>query len=579
MPSKDHSIKKINISGLLEKIAVLSISGEESSVDQILFEVLSLLMAQVSADIGQINLLPTGGRTEKLCIIKDSLPWLKKGQTLDFYDPSHGFTGMVIKSGKSLIIKNIWEKEIEGQPNPFLEITSTMSQKYLNEIKKPVASIIILPLKRDVDIFCTIELSRYRQKKSFACKEKQSLDDFAKKYGALIMEYVIDIRNRIALNTAQKKLLQMARLIASNRPLDYKDLIEPYTKLSSADIVVAFFKTGHITDARYRVVMWKGGEIREILLSDFVPSGESVLRDERDSIFPVEGEAGDKRLHRFQRRLDQLSGLSTEDRDFLLDGLSRVKSYVIYALHMLSQELGVIILGSLRPSFWQFLHMNSFLALYNSLLRSFLLNERIIQQLSDVSNKIHNPGFYMLGALKSAMISKTDPTHLKDDAAFKSLEGIHNLFIELHEQGKTLRWRKKSIYFVSWLRAFIHRKMAQLPYFKISLNLMDEHISEKRIMASDEQLETIFENLFSNSVRAITTFKIRDSSFIGRIDISIGLKEKTIEVIFTDNGEKYNTVSGRGIKQIEMEMKCLEGSMNINEKPYQTHLIFQIIDN
>jgi len=371
----------------------------------------------------------------------------------------------------------------------------------------------------------------------------------------------------------------MARLIASNRPLDYRDLMEPYTKLSSADIVVAFFKTGHITDARYRVVMWNGGDVREILLSNFVPSGESVLRDERDSIFPVEGEAGDKRLSRFQRRLDQLPDLSTEDRDFLLDGLCRVKSYVIYALHMLSQELGVIILGSQRPKFWQFLHMNSFLALYNSLLRSFLLNERIIQQLSDVSNKIHNPGFYMLGALKSAMISKTDPTHLKDDAAFKSLEGIHNLFIELHEQGKSLRWRKKSIDIASWLRAFIHRKMAQLPYVKISHILMGDNLSDKRIMASDEQLETIFENLFSNSVRAINAFKIKESSFVGIIDITMEPKEKTIEVIFLDNGEKYNTVSGRGIKQIETEMKCLEGSVMINKNPYQTYLIFPISDN
>jgi signal transduction histidine kinase len=326
-------------------------------------------------------------------------------------------------------------------------------------------------------------------------------------------------------------------------------------------------------------VMWNGGDVREILLSNFVPSGESVLRDEHDSIFPVEGEVGDKRLIRFQRRIDQLPDLSTEDRDFLLNGLSGVKSYVIYSLHMLSQELGVIILGSQRPKFWQFLHMNSFLALYNSLLRSFLLNERIIQQLSDVSNKIHNPGFYMLGALKSSMISKTNPIHLKEDNAFKSLEGIHNLFVELHEQGKALRWRKKSIYIASWLRAFIHRKMAQLPYIKISLSLMDEDLSEKRIMASDEQLETIFENLFSNSVRAINAFKIKESSFVGRIDITMDLKEKTIEVIFKDNGEKYNTVSGRGIKQIEMEMKCLEGMMIINENPYQTHLIFLIIHN
>ncbi|PIP37836.1 MAG: hypothetical protein COX19_15600, partial [Desulfobacterales bacterium CG23_combo_of_CG06-09_8_20_14_all_51_8] len=241
---------------------------------------------------------------EKLYIVKDGKHWLRKGGSLSFYDPYHGFTGMVMSSGKSLIVENIWEKVIGGHPNPFLEITTTMSDEYVAEIKKPVTSIIILPLKRGEDVFCTIELSRYRGKKPFICKEKEALDDFARKYGDLIMEYVIDIRNRIALSTAQKKLLQMARLIASNRPLDYRDLIEPYTKLSSAEIVLAFFKTGNISDTRYRVAVWKGGEIREILLNDFVPSGESVLRDERDSIFPVEGTSGDKRLCNFQRRIE-----------------------------------------------------------------------------------------------------------------------------------------------------------------------------------------------------------------------------------------------------------------------------------
>ena len=578
MSQKKHSIKKINAGRLLEKIPVLAISGEESSVDQILFEVLSLLMTQVGSDIGQINLLPMGGRVEKLCIIKDGKSWSRKGTALNFYDPFHGFTGMVMSSGKSLIVENIWDKVIDGRPNPFLEITTTMSDEYIAEIKKPVAGIILLPLKRGKDIFCTIELGRYRGRKSFICTEKEALEDFARKYGDLIMEYVIDIRNRIALNTAQKKLLQMARLIASNRSLDYRDLIEPYTKLSSADIVLAFFKTGNINDTRYRVVVWKDGELREILLHNFVPSGESVLRDERDSIFPVEGGSGDKRLCNFKRRIEKLSDISSEDRAFLLDGLSQVKSYVIYSLHMLSQELGVIILGSLRPEFWPFLHMNSFLALYNSLLRSFLLNERIIQQLSDVSNKIHNPGFYLLGALKSALVYKETPFDLENNTAFKSLKGLENLLKELHDQGRVLRWRSKKIYFALWLRAFIHRKTAQLPCFKIDLDLKDDRISEIRIMASDEQLETIFENLFSNSVRAINVVQVKKQSFIGKIDIIVEQKKKSVDVLFADNGEIYDTVSGRGINQIEMEMQSLRGEMHINKNPYQTHLVFPIAD-
>ncbi|PIP37835.1 MAG: hypothetical protein COX19_15595 [Desulfobacterales bacterium CG23_combo_of_CG06-09_8_20_14_all_51_8] len=62
MSQKGYSIKKINAGRLLEKIPVLSISGEESSVDMILFEVLSLLNAQVGADIGQVNLASPGGQ-------------------------------------------------------------------------------------------------------------------------------------------------------------------------------------------------------------------------------------------------------------------------------------------------------------------------------------------------------------------------------------------------------------------------------------------------------------------------------------------------------------------------------------
>ena len=84
---------------------------------------------------------------EKLYIVKDGKHWLRKGGSLSFYDPYHGFTGMVMSSGKSLIVENIWEKVIGGHPNPFLEITTTMSDEYVAEIKKPVTSIIILPLR------------------------------------------------------------------------------------------------------------------------------------------------------------------------------------------------------------------------------------------------------------------------------------------------------------------------------------------------------------------------------------------------------------------------------------------------
>ncbi|PIP37837.1 MAG: hypothetical protein COX19_15605 [Desulfobacterales bacterium CG23_combo_of_CG06-09_8_20_14_all_51_8] len=176
------------------------------------------------------------------------------------------------------------------------------------------------------------------------------------------------------------------------------------------------------------------------------------------------------------------------------------------------------------------------------------------------------------------MVYKNHPIELENNTAFKSIKGIETLFNELHEQGKVLRWRSKKIYFVLWLRAFITRKMAQLPCFKINFNLEDERISENRIMASDEQLETIFENLFSNSVRAITVVQIKKHSFIGKIDITVGRKEKSLEVIFTDNGAKYDTVSGRGINQIETEMQSLKGEIHINKNPYQTQLVFPIAE-
>jgi signal transduction histidine kinase len=98
-------------------------------------------------------------------------------------------------------------------------------------------------------------------------------------------------------------------------------------------------------------------------------------------------------------------------------------------------------------------------------------------------------------------------------------------------------------------------------------------------MASDEQLETIFENLLSNSVRAIAAAQVKRHSFIGKIDIIVEQKEKSVEVIFTDNGVKYDTVSGRGINQIETEMQSLKGEMHISKNPYQTHLVFPLADD
>ena len=141
---------------LPERIPALAFSGEDTAVDLILHEVLSLLADEVKADIGHINLLPKGGRVEKVCTIKDGQPWLRREMDLHLFDPYHGFTGEVMRSGKSILVKDIWAPGTEREPNPFLDVYRTMNEQYVREIKAPLASIIIAPIKRGHDIFCTI---------------------------------------------------------------------------------------------------------------------------------------------------------------------------------------------------------------------------------------------------------------------------------------------------------------------------------------------------------------------------------------------------------------------------------------
>jgi len=566
----------ITADSLLERIPAIALSGEDSAVDLICYELLRLLIKHVNADIGQISLLPKGGRIEKVCIIKDGEPWLKEGTDPQSFDSSLGFTGEVLATGKSILVEDIWSPL---PPNPFLDLASTLSKEYLEEIKKPVAAIIILPIKRGDDIFCTIELSRYRGKKTFCPVNKDLLDGFAGKYGPLIMDYVLDIKNRSAINTAQKRLLNMARLIACNKAVDYREAVEPYTKLSAADVVLVFFKTGSMYDSSYRLISWSGKEIREVLLSNFFPSKNSLLRYDGDTVFPVQGHMMDKRLTQFYAKVEKLEGLSNDDREFILACFRKIKSYVITPLHLLSQELGVVFLGSRHPEFWQYLYMNPFLASYNSLLKSFLLNERAIYYLADFSLKIHNPGFYCLGALKGS-IAKFAPELLTNKEISGPLTELDKLFTKLHDQGKALRWHYKNINIVNWIQAYLNPKTAQCPGFKIALHLKgdQECISQASIMASDEQLEMIFENLFTNSVRAITAHQAVEYRLLGEINLTIRQKNGSCLITFQDNGIQYKTVSGRGTPQIQNEMQDLKGSLYINNDPYYTILSFPVIN-
>jgi signal transduction histidine kinase len=566
--------QEIGAETLFEKLPVIAVSGGDTAVDSILMEVMKVLTAHVHADIGQITLLPKGGMGEKLYVLKDCQPWLKKGVNLKPLEPNKGFTGRVLKTGESVLIRDIWAEDDRQGGNPFLEIVGSMDYHYIQDIKKPVSSIIILPIKRGNEIFCTIELSRYRNKAPFSIDDKRRIEKFSRRYGPLIMDYVIDVRDRITVNTAHDKLLKMARLIASNAPIDHREAVEPYTRHSTADVVMALFKTGSLYESSYRmVVAWKD-DVREVLLANFIPSTGSSLRDGFDSIFPVEGEGGDRRMADFADRIEKMTGLSSKDRELIKTCLDSIKSYVIYPLHMLGQELGVVILSSRHPSFWKYLHMNPFLATYNSLLKSFLLNERLINFLSDISLKIHNPGFYCLGAIKGIIVKRA-PEMLTDPQMINALNGMEELFTELHDQGRVLRWRYKTIDVIKWIRVFIDRKEPQFPGITIDYHLENGPLEKgRKIKASDEQLETIFENLFTNSIRAINTRIEKGATIIGKIDIIIRGKNGTIDVEFKDNGMEYETVSGRGSIQIKEEMERLRGRIEITRQPYRTRLTF-----
>lgn len=558
---------------LPERIPALAFSGEESAVDLILYEVLRLLVDEVSADTGHINLLPKGGRVEKVCTLKDNQPWLRKKMDLHLFDPNRGFTGEVMRSGRSLLVKDIWEPGTDEKPNPFLDVTKTMNERYIQEIKAPVASIIIAPIKRGHDIFCTIELGRYRQREPFVEEDKELVDAFGRKYGSLVIDYILDVKNRIAVNTAHRKLLSLSRLIASNLPVDYRDAVEAYMRLTAADIGFAFFKTGELKASNYRTLVWQGEKTREVLLSDFVPSSGSILRTDSEISCPVEGEGGDSRLLNFTERIRGFPGVKEGDRRFILECLGQVRSYVAYPLHLLGQDLGAIVLGSRRQGFWEYLHMNPFLDLYNSLLKSFLLNERVIHYLSDVSMRIHNPGFYCLAGVKGPLALKY-PEAFEDPDVGAALEGLEKLLNELHDQGKVLRVREKNIPLLRWIRAFVGQKRALLPGLQIELESEGESIGDCVSRAREQQLEAIFENLFTNSVRAIASRQQNDPSLMGRVTIRAREARGNVTVVFQDNGAPYPTVSGRGLVQIREEMRHLGGTVRRYRSPYRVVLSF-----
>jgi signal transduction histidine kinase len=570
--------KKIIADKLFQRLPILALSGQKSSIELIAYEVLHLLMDGLDADIGQINLLPRGGRVEKVCIVKDGKPWLKKDMNLHLFDPTKGFHGIVMATGRAVLVDDIWAPDggSDNNSNPFLDLYPSMNDLYVAEIKKPAASTLFLPIKRGDDVFCTIELSRLRGRPPFGLAEKIPADEFAVKYGALVMNYILDIKNRIAIHTAHDKLNMLARLIATNGEVDYTGAVAAYRTLSAAEIGFAFFRGGSgYFASSLRLVAWHHDEVMEVYFPEFTPSADSILCDNSEVSYPIEGETNGRRLLRFRRRIAEFPTLKRKEQQFLLNCIDSIASYVIYPLHMLNQDLGAIYLGSSRPQFWEFLHMTPFLSLYNGLLKSFLLNERIAMYLKEMSLKIQNSGFIYQSALKEAL-AEGHPSALEDMRVVNAISGIDKLLTELDQQGGLLKCVERSIQFIPWLRAFLNQKSAQYPGVKIDMLIRKNLSIDATIVADYEQLETIFENIFSNSIRAINEQRQTDSDFTGKIDITLWQKKNSLAIIINDNGLPYQAKNGRGLLQSKKIIQNLGGNIRCYKNPFQVYLVLPL---
>ena len=571
-PSSDSGT--IHAERFFRKLPALAIAEDEQSVDRFAYELLNMLMRGVDADIGQVSLLPVGGRVEKVCITKDGRPWLKEGRNLHLFNPSKGFAGHVISTGQTLLVKDIWDDLIEDEPNPFLEIFSCMDSRYVEEIKRPVASTLFLPIKRGNEIFCVIELGRYRTKPAFTKTEQEPLDAFVRQYGALIINHIIDTKNRIALNTVYSKLNLMSRFIASKAKVDYADAVTVYQTLSAADLGFAFFRRGSGYESHtLRIVAWQGQDLMDIYFPEFIPSNDSILCDQSEISYPIEGDSSSHRLIRFRKRIDNNQVIKKKEKQFLLEVIDKIQSYVVYPLHMLDQDLGAVHLASSRKDFCRFLQMSPFLSLYNSLLKSFLLNERVAEHLSEISMKIHNPGFYCLAGLKSGLL-KENPKLLNDPGVYGALNGLEDLLADLHEKGKILKSRHRDIQIKRWLQAYVNQKTVQHTNIDIDLSVKGRVVDHLSVRANYEQLETIFDNLFANSLRAINEAHTQQTIQSGLIRITLSQKKEKLVILFEDNGRPYKTVSGRGTPQIKSIMKELGGSFRRYQEPFRIYLTF-----
>jgi nitrogen fixation/metabolism regulation signal transduction histidine kinase len=145
---------------------------------------------------------------------------------------------------------------------------------------------------------------------------------------------------------------------------------------------------------------------------------------------------------------------------------------------------------------------------------------------------------------------------------------------ELHEKGKMIKCRKKDMHFLPWLESFVRSKRSLHPAIEIELDIKDNLSPDWLINTTEENLETIFENLFVNSIRAIDARRKKDSFVAGHISITVQKKNGKINVLFQDNGIPYKTVSGRGMLHVGSIMQELGGNMRKYHNPFRVYLTF-----
>jgi nitrogen fixation/metabolism regulation signal transduction histidine kinase len=138
--------------------------------------------------------------------------------------------------------------------------------------------------------------------------------------------------------------------------------------------------------------------------------------------------------------------------------------------------------------------------------------------------------------------------------------------------------KQKNIQLLKWLNAYTSQIRASNSHLVINIDIQDNNLINKKITGTYEQLEGIFENLFTNSTRAIIARQQQDKSVIGQIDIILRLKGKMIFITFQDNGLPYKTVSGRGWPQLSSIVEELGGRIYKEEDPYKVLLEFKTIN-